>query len=58
MLGKETEELIGQYVSKLNELLAATEEAAKQEASKNEEDVQENGEAADATDKVEEPVTE
>lgn len=36
MLGEETEKVIGQYVSKLNELLAAAEEAAKEEAAKNE----------------------
>ena len=36
MLGEEKEKVISEYVSKLNELLAAAEEAAKGEASKNE----------------------
>ena len=59
LLGKETEELIGQYVSKLNELLAAAEEAAKQEAAENNENAGESSETTEeATDNVEEPVTE
>ena len=54
MLGEENEKLIGQYVSKLNELLAAAEEAAKQETSN-----EENSESTeDGTEEVKETVTE
>lgn len=43
LLGEEKEKLIGEYVSRLNELLAAAEEAAKNEAAKNEGDKMEGG---------------
>lgn len=42
LLGEENEKIIGQYVSKLNELIAAAEEAVKEEASENEESKDEN----------------
>lgn len=38
MLGEEKEKVIGEYVSKLNELLKEAEDAAKEEASKNDKD--------------------
>ena len=44
MLGEEKEKMISQYVSKLNELLAAAEEAAKNEGNKAEEGNTENPE--------------
>lgn len=63
LLGKEKEELIGDYVNKINELLAEAEEAAKEEAeneeiAKNEENKMDEGTTEEGADNAEGTVTE
>ena len=63
LLGEDKEKVIGEYVSKLNELLAAAEEAAKNESAKNEETAGESSEVAgnatgESTENAEGAVTE